>query len=248
MAADAHNRAYKRLRRDVVDLTGKTGGEMSFKVSHDLEDQWDFMVVEAREVGTDNWTTLPDKGGLTTQATGDSCAGGWRSIHPHLDHYQTQAADGTCSPKGTTGDWNASTGSSEGWRDWTVDLSAYAGKKVELAISVITDWGTLGLGTWIDDVKITLDGATVSQTSFETDEGGWTAGPPPAGTTNQENGWKRVTEQFQEGPVVGTKDTVYAGFGLEGIADGAKRAAFLKAALDHIGPRDGPVQAGDSGR
>jgi murein tripeptide amidase MpaA len=248
MAADAHNRAYKRLRRQEVDLTGKTSGELSFKVSHDLEDQWDFMVVEAREVGTDNWTTLPDKGGLTTQSVGDSCAEGWRTIHPQLDHYQTQAADGTCSPTGTTGAWNASTGSSEGWKDWTVDLGPYAGKKVELAISVITDWGTLGLGTWIDDVKITLDGAIASETSFETDEGGWTAGPPPEGTTNEENGWKRVTEQFQEGPVVGTKDTVFTGFGLEGIKDVAGRAAFLKAAFDHVGPRDRPVQGGGSGR
>ena len=245
MAADAHNRAYKRLRRETVDLTGKSSGELSFKVSYDLEDQWDYMVVEAREVGTDNWTTLPDKGGLTTQGTGDSCPEGWRTIHPQLDHYQTQAADGTCSPTGTTGQWNAATGSSEGWKDWTVDLSQFAGKKVELAISVITDWGTLGLGAWIDDAKITADGATVSETSFETDEGGWTAGPAPDGTVNRENGWKRVTEQFQEGPVVGTKDTVYTGFGLEGIKDLDGRAAFLRAAFDHLGARDRPVQGGD---
>ena len=51
--------------------------------------RWDHVVVEARTVGQDNWTTLPDLNGHTTQDTGDSCPAGWRELHPHLDHYQT---------------------------------------------------------------------------------------------------------------------------------------------------------------
>ena len=31
------------------------------------------MFVEARPVGTEQWTTLPDANGHTSQATGDSC-------------------------------------------------------------------------------------------------------------------------------------------------------------------------------
>jgi hypothetical protein len=93
------------------------------------------MAVEARPGGTDEWTTLP-AAGVTTQGTGESCPEGWSSgsdvVHPQLQHYQTVNADGTCSPTGSAGEWNAFTGSSEGWKDWTVDLSRFAGKKVEV--------------------------------------------------------------------------------------------------------------------
>jgi hypothetical protein len=134
-------------------------------------------------------------------------------LHPQLQHYQTVNADGTCSPKGTTGDWHAFTGNSEGWHDWTADLSAYAGKKIEVSISVITDWGTLGLGVWVDDAKVTLDGAQSSFDDFESDTGGWQLGPSAEGSANPVVGWDRVTEEFQEGAVVATDDTVYSGFG-----------------------------------
>ena len=54
---------------------------------------------------------------------------------------------------------------------------------------MITDWGTLGLGVWVDDLKLT-DGATMLEfNDFETDLGGWTVGPPPAGTDVPTNGW-----------------------------------------------------------
>src|SRR3712207_6876760 len=59
-----------------------------------------FRSVEARTAGDDDWTTLPDANGHTTQATGQSCAEGWRELHPQLDRYQTRAADGTCTPTG----------------------------------------------------------------------------------------------------------------------------------------------------
>ena len=82
-------------------------------------------------------------------------------MHPQLAHYWTvnpaDAEDG-CDPTGTTGEWNAFTGSSSGWNDWTVDLSAYAGRKVDSGSASITDWSTLGLGAWVDDWRLT-DGA-----------------------------------------------------------------------------------------
>ena len=61
MSAGADSAAFKRLRRE-VDLTGKTSGSLSFKFSADLEPNWDYMAVEVREVGTENWTTLPAAG------------------------------------------------------------------------------------------------------------------------------------------------------------------------------------------
>jgi hypothetical protein len=236
MSAGADSQAFKRLRRE-IDLTGKTSGSLSFQFSADLEPNWDYMAVEVREVGTENWTTLPAPN-VTTQGTGDSCPEGWNDLHPQLDHYQTVQADGTCSPTGANGgEWNAFTGNSEGWQSWTSDLSAYAGKKIEVAISVITDWGTLGLGVWVDDATVTLDGAPET-TSFETDTGGWQLGPSPEGSANPVVGWERVTEQFTEGAVVATDDTVYSGFGFEGIRGAGKRAEFMGGVLEHLGLKD----------
>ncbi len=36
-------------------------------------------------MGSDDWTTLPDANGHTTQGTGDSCAEGWHDLHPFLE-------------------------------------------------------------------------------------------------------------------------------------------------------------------
>ncbi len=227
-------RRSKRLRRE-IDLTGATSGELSFRISADIEPHWDFLAVEAREAGTEAWTTLPERDGLTTRDTGDSCAAGWRELHAQLDRYQTLHADGSCSPTGTTGEWHAFTGNSGGWQEWNVDLSRFAGKRVEVSISMITDWAVLGLGTWVDDAAVSRNGERIAFTDFESDEGGWQAGPSPEGTVNPVAGWARTTEEFQEGAVVGTTDTVYTGFGFEGLAGREARAEFLGGVLRHLG-------------
>ena len=247
LSAGADSQAYKRFGK-TLDLTGATAPRLDFELSADLEPGWDFLVVEARDVTTDPnsdaWTTLAevDTDGaagtadvsLTTQDTGDSCDAGLHTNtdapHPFLLHYWSP----TCDPQGTTGAWNGFTGSTSGWRHWTSDLSAYAGKKVDIRISVITDWGTLGLGTWIDDVRVSNGSTTLEFNDFETDLGGWTIGPPPAGTDIEINGWVRRTEQFKEGGVVATNDTLYTGFGFEGINESA-RNEFMKRTLTHLG-------------
>jgi hypothetical protein len=47
-----------------------------------------------------------------------------------LAHYQTDGGAGSCTPKGTTGDWYAASGASDGYEHWRLDLSAYAGASV----------------------------------------------------------------------------------------------------------------------
>ena len=103
--------SWKRLTR-VVDLTGATSGRLDFQTSYEVEADWDFLLVESHTVGADDWTTLPDANGHTTQNTGYSCLDGWVDLHPFVAHYQ--GAD--CSPTGTTGTWNAATGDSGGWQ------------------------------------------------------------------------------------------------------------------------------------
>jgi hypothetical protein len=225
--------SWKRLTR-TIDLTGKSSANVSFWTSYDTEPNWDFLAVEAHTVGQDDWTTLPDAGGHTHDDTGDSCASGWVGIHPATARYQTFDGAGSCTATGTTGAWHAASGSSNGWQQWSVDLSAYAGKQVEVSISYISDWATQGLGVWLDDVTVTADGATLSETSFESDLDGWTVAGPPEGTARALNDWARSDQSLDDGAGVTTKNTVYFGFGAEGATTQAMRTDLVKRAMAHL--------------
>ena len=220
--------SYKRLSR-TVDLTGKTDGKLTFQTSYETEQDWDYLLVEAHTVGQDDWTTLPDANGHTSTNTGESCTY-WRQIHPFIDHYQ----GANCSPTGTTGTWNAATGKSNGWQEWSVDLSAYAGKQVELSISYVSDGGVQGIGVFLDDAKVTSGGSTISDTSFESDLGGWTVSGPPAGSPAATTDWTRSQTAFEEGAGVVTDDTVYLGFGVEGLTTDAARTSFIKRSMKQL--------------
>jgi hypothetical protein len=222
------DQGWKRLSR-TVDVPASGATSLQFAISHDTESNWDYVVVEAHEVGTDSWTTLPDANGHTQQGTGDSCASGWDDIHPFVTHYQ--GAD--CSATGSTGTWHAASGNSNGWQQWDVDLSAYAGKQVELSISYITDWGTQGLGVFVDDARIVNAGTELASTSFEDGLGGWTLAEPPAGS-RETNTWVRSQEAFDEGAATVTEDTVFTGFGVEGLTTAAAREEFVSRALGHL--------------
>jgi hypothetical protein len=97
----------------------------------------------------------------------------------------------------------------------------------------MSDWGTQGLGVFLDDVRVEVDGAVGAQTSFEADLGGWTVAGPPAGSRPNSNDWSRSQQAFAEGAVVTTPDTVYLGFGLEGLAPAA-RDDLMARAMRHL--------------
>jgi Zinc carboxypeptidase len=228
--------SYKRLAR-TIDLTGQTSGNLSFWISRDTEQDWDFVFVEAHTVGQDNWTTLPDLNGHTSQSTGAqdpnlaSCPAGWQTLHPFLAHYQTWDGASNCTSTGTTGSWNAATGNSGGWQQWSVDLSAYAGQQVEVSITYVSDWSVQGLGVFIDDTTVST-GAT---TSFETDLGGWTVPGAAAGSAANANDFIRTNAAgFPEGAAITTPSTVYFGFGFEGIAGPASRAAVMQRVMTYL--------------
>ncbi|SDT42503.1 M14 family metallopeptidase [Jiangella sp. DSM 45060] len=224
--------SFKRLTNTVSVPAG--GATLSFWTSYDTEADWDHLFVEAAPAGTDDWTTLPELNGHTTQdiAAEGSCTAGWNALHPQLEHYQTVVDGDTCLPTGTTGEWNAASGNSGGWQQWSIDLSAYAGGDVELSISYASDWAVQGLGVFVDDITVsTGDG----DTSFETDLGGWEVPGPPEGSAPNANDFVRTTAGgFPEAAVTATPGTLYAGFGLEGIEDAAERAAVMERALKHL--------------
>jgi murein tripeptide amidase MpaA len=222
--------SYKRLTRTIN--VPASGAQLSFWTSHDTEPAWDHLFVEARTAGGTDWTTLPDLNGHTSTSTGDSCPEGWRDLHPQLDHYQTVNADGTCSPTGSSGVWHAASGGSGGWQQWNVDLAAYANSQVEISIAYVSDWSVQGLGVFIDDIVVSTGEGT---TSFESGLDGWAVTGPPAGSAPNGNNFTRTTAAgFPEGAVVKTADTLYFGFGFEGISDAATRNAVMDRSLDYL--------------
>jgi hypothetical protein len=225
--------SYKRLTREIQVPAG--GGELTFWTSYDTELHWDHLFVEARTAGGDDWTTLPDLNGHTTQDTGDSCqlgnSGGWRTLHPHLDHYQTQTGATTCDPTGTSGDWHAASGNSGGWQEWSVDLSEWAGGTVEVSIAYASDWASQGLGVFVDDVTLP-DG---SSTSFETGLDGWAiTGPPEGSGANVNNFVRSDATSFPVGNTISTPQSLLLGYGLEGVSTDAERDAVMGRVLDHL--------------
>jgi hypothetical protein len=225
--------SYKRLSHTITVPGG--GATMSFWTSYDTEPDWDFLFVEAHTVGQDNWTTLPDANGHTGTDTGQSCPAGWHDLHPFLAHYQTfDSTVPSCTATGTTGAWNAASGNSAGWQQWSVDLTAFANQNVEVSISYVSDWATQGLGVFVDDIVVSTGEGT---TSFETDTAGWTMPGAPAGSAANGNDFE-VTDAsgFPEGAVVATDDTVYAGFGFEGITDNTARNDLMGKVMDYLLP------------
>ncbi|QUW90658.1 MULTISPECIES: M14 family metallopeptidase [unclassified Streptomyces] len=234
MAAAVHtDDAYKRLTR-TVDLTGVTASDrpvLRTQLLWDTERGYDHALVEAHTTGADDWTTLPEANGATGTAVPAECAAGfYMAGHPWLAHYLTLSDDG-CTATGTTGQWNSLTGSSGGWKQVEFDLSAYAGKSVELSIAYVTDPGSGGRGVLADEASLVVGGTATQTEGFETSLGAWQVSGPPAGSPAVLKDWTRTGTLFQTYGAVTTDDTVLLGFGLEHLAEPAARAALVRQAL-----------------
>jgi len=224
--------SFKRLMR-TIDLTGVTAADnptLTFRFSYDTEVDWDFVFVEAHTTGEDDWTTLPEASGRTDSDTGESCPAGWFELHPWLERYQGSDCSG--SNPATGGEWNATSGRSAGWEEWEIDLSDYAGSEVEVAISYASDWAVQGLGSFVDHVEVSTEPGVES---FETDLGAWSVPGPPEGSNPNPNDWERTQSVgFQEGAVTSTSDTLYFGFGFEGITGADSRAAVMSKSVEYL--------------
>jgi hypothetical protein len=185
--SQAVDESYKRLTRTIDVPAG--GATVSFQMNRDTETDWDFAFVEAHTVGADDWTTLADQNGHTSQTPGNGCLIGWNVLHPQVSHYQTNTGNYTCTSTGTTGEWHAASGTSAGYEPWSVDLSAFAGRQVELSISYASEYSNQGAGLFVDDIVVSTGEGT---TSFEDDgdrADGWAASGPPEGSPPNANDW-----------------------------------------------------------
>jgi immune inhibitor A len=121
-----------------VDLTGKAAATLNFKTWYEIEEGWDYASVQVREAGTTDWTYL--QGNITT----------------------TEGVEGrdVVVPHGITG-------ASNGWVDASFDLTAFAGKKVEIKVEYATDAYSFGAGLYVDDIQLVADSSTVLSDDVE---------------------------------------------------------------------------------
>jgi hypothetical protein len=226
------NGSYKRLTR--VIAVPAAGATLSFQVNRDTEGSWDFLFVEARTAGGSDWTTLPDANGHTDQDTGACTLGD----HPFLAHYMQDVPpddNGTpddpeddiffpCAPTGTTGEWHAISGASDGWESWSIALPGNGvAHPVEVSIAYASDSSVQFRGVALDALSVTA-GTT---TSFEPDPlaAGWVA--PPIGPDGQDNADTWISA---------TSVAAAPGLGASALVSFDRQPEILKFEAERFGP------------
>ena len=124
-----------------VDLTGKSSAQLTFDSWYKIEEHWDFAMVQVSEDNGATWKSLSN---ASTRSDADTQADS--KIVANLPGF---------------------TGSSNGWTTQAFDLSAYAGKKVQLRFRYMTDAAANEQGFYVDNVKVTADGATLLEDGAE---------------------------------------------------------------------------------
>jgi immune inhibitor A len=124
-----------------VDLTGSNSATLTFDAWYDIEEQWDFAFVQVSE---DNGATWKSLGNENTRS--DAVPEAYPTILNSMPGLS---------------------GNSNGWEAQSFDLSAYAGKKVQLRLRYATDWGTSNAGFYADNIKVVADGKTIVEDGAE---------------------------------------------------------------------------------
>ena len=189
-------------------VTAGPGVTFSMWNNYVIEEDWDFGFVEVSDDGGSTWEQLP--------------------VHSEDGALVSTPAD-YGDPNGnlkTFGKKNGLTGSTDGWRHDSVDLSGYTGD-VSIRLNYMTDAAFVERGWFADDFSLT--GAAPFSDDVESGANGWT---PSVGTTVSGTplgqGWRidtgtQVNEQFYmaewrnfDGFDEGLKyayDTTYSNFG-----------------------------------
>ncbi len=230
-AAALHaDESYMRLTR-TVDLSEAESAELGFQLLLSSEEGYDHVIVEARTPGQADWTTLPTAPGseVATSTTPPSeCAddGFLFDSHPFLRNYLGGADCTQPGPNG--GRWNSFTGTTDGWQEVAFDLSDYLAQEVELSITYVTDPGTGGVGAFVDDTRVVIDGVE-SEDGFE-GATSWSVGGPPAGSPPNSGNWQ-IGEKVDVIGGTSTEDTLLLGFGIEQLESPVQRTDLLRRAL-----------------
>ena len=108
---------------------------------------------------------------------------------------------------------------------------------MEISISYVTDPGGGGVGAFVDDTKLVVNGATASADGFEGATSTWTPAPAPAGSPQNAGTWEIAGQLVNFFAGTSTDDTLLLGFGLEQVAAPADRTKLVKQALGGLGVR-----------
>jgi immune inhibitor A len=127
-----------------LDLTGKTSAALSLKARYDIEQDFDFLYVQASTDGGATWTAL------------DGTAGG-----------RPFERDAGGAPA-------LSSSSGNNWVDMNVPLDSLAGKNALLRFHYKTDGGLALAGFFADEISITADGSAIVTDGAESGNNGWT--------------------------------------------------------------------------
>jgi immune inhibitor A len=128
-----------------VDLTSAADTTLRFKTLYDIEELWDYGMVQVSADQGATWTSLSNP---ATTSAHDPAA------HPDI-----------------IANLPGLTGVSDGWVDMAYDLSAYQGESILLAFRYMTDWGSLGNGAlaapgwYVDEITVggqSLDGSSIA--------------------------------------------------------------------------------------
>ena len=93
-----------------------------------------------------------------------------------------------------------------------------------------------GINAFVDDIQVSTGEGT---TSFEDDGDpldGWTIPGSPAelATRTRTTGSRTGSVGFEEGSVVSTDDSLFFGFGFEGVSTTAQRNELLGRAMNYL--------------
>ena len=122
------------------------GATLEFDLWYDIEEDWDYVYLEASVDGGKTWEMLKTDLGTDTNPQGNNFGFGWTGASKDIE--------------------------SSGWVTEKVDLAAYAGKSVQIRFEYITDAAVNGEGLIVDNIKIPeLSYAT----DFENGLDGWDA-------------------------------------------------------------------------
>ncbi|MGH9271860.1 MAG: zinc carboxypeptidase, partial [Ilumatobacteraceae bacterium] len=238
--ANHADESYMRLGRtfDLASINADQTPTFQAQMAWSAEEGYDHVIVEARTVGQENWTTLPELSGQTTSAIPLDCEQGFYiGLHPNLSKYLTPGDPCTTPGSAIPGEWHAFTGESGGWVPVAFDLSAYANQQVEIIISYVTDPVTGGAGVAIDDTRLTFNGGAdvVDAEGFEGGLGAWLVLGPPEGSADNPRDWE-VAEQLGDITAgVATEDSLLLGFGIEQLESPDARAELVGDALALLG-------------
>ena len=223
--------SYMRLTKTVTVPAG--GAQLAFQLSLNSETDYDHFIVEAHTVGQENWTTLPELGGRSSTTVPAECndPGFLLEDHPFLRHYFTGPG---CANPGTSGTWNSITGSTDGWREVSYDLTPFAGQQVEISLTYVTDSGFGGVGAFVDDTRIIAGGVVTDADGFEGATSTWAVGAVPEGSPQPFTNWVIGPALLDFHAATATRDTLLLGFGFEQLATQAERNELMQRALSGL--------------